>query len=233
MSVQRLFLLNLDLNNLDRFLNPLFLSFKTLLWCAVLFASVGILLSYFLAFYKGKCKVVLETIVVFPLIFPPIATGFLLLYLLGRNSFLGELFGLEIVFSFKALVLASFLAGLPLFVKPIQSALEAFPKTLIEAGQSLGKSKFEIAIFIIFPNIIRTIASSLILALARGLGEVGITLMLGGNIIGKTDTISLAIFNAVYDGENQKALFLSLILVVLSLSMFFIINLLKKKALQN
>ncbi|WP_141070634.1 ABC transporter permease subunit, partial [Campylobacter fetus] len=95
---------------------------------------------------------------------------------------------------------------------------------LIEAAQSLGKNRFEIAIFIIFPNIFRTILSSLILALARGLGEVGITLMLGGNIIGKTDTISLAIFNAVYDGENEKALLLSIVLVVLSLSMFGIIN---------
>ena len=72
------------------------------------------------------------------------------------------------------------------------------------------------------------VAAAFILALSRGLGEVGITLILGGNIIGKTDTISLAIYNAVYDGRNDQALALSLVLVVLSFFLFFIINLLEK-----
>ena len=74
----------------------------------------------------------------------------------------------------------------------------------------------------------KSVAAAFILALSRGLGEVGITLILGGNIIGKTDTISLAIYNAVYDGRNDQALALSLVLVVLSFVLFFIINLLEK-----
>ena len=74
----------------------------------------------------------------------------------------------------------------------------------------------------------KSVAAAFILALSRGLGEVGITLILGGNIIGKTDTISLAIYNAVYDGRNDQALALSLVLVVLSFILFFIINLLEK-----
>lgn len=104
------------------------------------------------------------------------------------------------------------------------AVIENFPKSIIEAAQSLGKNRFEIAIFIILPNVFKSVVSALILALGRGLGEVGITLMLGGNIVGKTDTISLAIFNAVYDVENERALILSLILVVLSLFMFGFIN---------
>lgn len=164
----------------------------------------------------------------FPLIFPPIATGFLLLYILGRNGVLGKALNLQIVFSFSALVIASFLAGLPLFVKPVQSALESLPKSLIEAGQSLGKNRLEIALFILIPNVFKSVVSALVLALARGLGEVGITLMLGGNIVGKTDTVSLAIYNAVYDGENERALILSLILVVLSLVLFGFINFLER-----
>ena len=74
----------------------------------------------------------------------------------------------------------------------------------------------------------KSVAAAFILALSRGLGEVGITLILGGNIIGKTDTISLAIYNAVYDGRNDQALALSLVLVMLSFILFFIINLLEK-----
>lgn len=209
-------------------IHPLLLSAKTLAVTFVLLLFLGLGAAYFLAFYRGKFKAVLEAAVMFPLIFPPIATGFLLLYVLGRNGVIGKALNLQIVFSFSALVIASFLAGLPLFVKPVQSALESLPKSLIEAGQSLGKNRFEIAVFILIPNVFKSVVSALVLALARGLGEVGITLMLGGNIVGKTDTVSLAIYNAVYDGENGRALVLSVILVVLSLVLFGFINFLER-----
>ena len=124
--------------------------------------------------------------------------------------------------------MASFCASFPVCLKPIQNALESLPKSRIEAGQSLGKNRFEIAVFILIPNVFKSVVSALVLALARGLGEVGITLMLGGNIVGKTDTVSLAIYNAVYDGENGRALILSVILVVLSLVLFGFINFLER-----
>ena len=167
-------------------------------------------------------------IVTFPLIFPPIATGFLLLYLLGKNGIIGKALNLEIIFSFKALVLAAFIASLPLFVKPVASALSSLSKSLSEAAYSLGKNKFQTAILVLFPSVEKSVAAAFILALSRGLGEVGITLILGGNIIGKTDTISLAIYNAVYDGRSDQALALSLVLVMLSFILFGIINLLEK-----
>ncbi len=214
----------LQIVDLNWLIHPLFLSAKTLFVAFLLFIFIGLPIAYFLAFYKGKFKAILEAIVMFPLVFPPIATGFLLLYLLGRNSFIGKALGLNIVFSFNALVIAAFLAGLPLLVKPVQSVLESFPKSLVEAGLSLGKNRFEIALFIMLPLIFKSVLSALILSFARALGEVGITLMLGGNIVGKTDTVSLAIFNAVYDGQNERALILSLILVVLSVVMFGFIN---------
>ena len=217
------------MQELSWLIHPLLLSAKTLAIAFVLLLFLGFGAAYFLAFYRGRFKALLEAAVMFPLIFPPIATGFLLLYILGRNGALGKALNLQIVFSFSALVIASFLAGLPLFVKPVQSALESLPKSLIEAGQSLGKNRLEIALFILIPNVFKSVVSALVLALARGLGEVGITLMLGGNIVGKTDTVSLAIYNAVYDGENERALILSLILVVLSIFMFGFINFLDRK----
>ena len=217
------------MQELSWLIHPLLLSAKTLAITFVLLLFLGLGAAYFLAFYRGRFKALLEAAVMFPLIFPPIATGFLLLYILGRNGALGKALNLQIVFSFSALVIASFLAGLPLFVKPVQSALESLPKSLIEAGQSLGQNRLEIALFILIPNVFKSVDSALVLALARGLGEVGITLMLGGNIVGKTDTVSLAIYNAVYDGENERALILSLILVVLSIFMFGFINFLDRK----
>ncbi|QPH88722.1 molybdate ABC transporter permease subunit [Campylobacter concisus] len=208
--------------------DPLFLSVKVVLCQGALLIVFGLALAYLLAFYKGKLRAILEMIVTFPLIFPPIATGFLLLYLLGKNGIVGKALNLEIIFSFKALVLAAFIASLPLFVKPVASALGSLSKSLSEAAYSLGKDKFQTAIFVLFPCVAKSVAAAFILAISRGLGEVGITLILGGNIIGKTDTISLAIYNAVYDGKSDEALVLSLVLVVLSFILFGIINLLDK-----
>lgn len=208
--------------------DPLFLSVKVVLCQGALLIVFGLALAYYLAFGKAKFKAILEMIVTFPLIFPPIATGFLLLYLLGKNGIVGKALNLEIIFSFKALVLAAFIASLPLFVKPVASALGSLSKSLSEAAYSLGKDKFQTAIFVLFPCVAKSVAAAFILAISRGLGEVGITLILGGNIIGKTDTISLAIYNAVYDGKSDEALVLSLVLVVLSFILFGIINLLDK-----
>ena len=208
--------------------DPLFLSVKVVLCQGALLIVFGLALAYYLAFGKAKFKAILEMIVTFPLIFPPIATGFLLLYLLGKNGIVGKALNLEIIFSFKALVLAAFIASLPLFVKPVASALGSLSKSLSEAAYSLGKDKFQTAIFVLFPCVAKSVAADFILAISRGLGEVGITLILGGNIIGKTDTISLAIYNAVYDGKSDEALVLSLVLVVLSFILFGIINLLDK-----
>ena len=208
--------------------DPLFLSIKVVLCQGALLIVFGLALAYYLAFSKAKFKAILEMIVTFPLIFPPIATGFLLLYLLGKNGIVGKALNLEIIFSFKALVLAAFIASLPLFVKPVASALGSLSKSLSEAAYSLGKDKFQTAIFVLFPCVAKSVAAAFILAISRGLGEVGITRILGGNIIGKTDTISLAIYNAVYDGKSDEALILSLVLVVLSFILFGIINLLDK-----
>ena len=208
--------------------DPLFLSIKVVLCQGALLIIFGLALAYYLAFGKAKFKAILEMIVTFPLIFPPIATGFLLLYLLGKNGIVGKALNLEIIFSFKALVLAAFIASLPLFVKPVASALGSLSKSLSEAAYSLGKDKFQTAIFVLFPCVAKSVAAAFILAISRGLGEVGITLILGGNIIGKTDTISLAIYNAVYDGKSDEALVLSVVLVVLSFILFGIINLLDK-----
>lgn len=213
-------------------IHPLILSFKTVGVSAFLFLIFGVPLAYLLSKKNLKLKWLYEAIVTMPLIFPPIAVGFFLLLLLGRDSFLGsffENFDISFVFTFWGLVLAGFISGLPLMVKPLQSAIGQFPKEIKEASFISGKSQFETLIFVILPFVQKSLIAALLIASARALGEVGITMMLGGNIIGKTDTISLAIFNAVFDGEYDLAMIFSLILVAISLILFISLHFLEKK----
>lgn len=212
--------------------HPLVLSLKTISMVALLLVVLGMPLSYILSSEKLKYKWLFETVVTLPLIFPPIAIGFLLLLLLGKYGWLGRYFnaiGIHFIFEFKGLVIAGFVAALPLMVKPLQSAIELFPKAIKEAAYMSGKSRFYTFVFIILPCIKKSVVAALLIALARALGEVGITLMLGGNIVGKTDTISLAIYNAVFDGEYNLALFLCAILIVISLAVFSALHFFQKE----
>ncbi|AXX92309.1 molybdate ABC transporter permease subunit [Malaciobacter molluscorum LMG 25693] len=210
--------------------NPLFLSIKTVGINLLLFLTIGVFLAFLLSKEKFRFKWLINTIVTLPLIFPPIAIGFFLLLLLGRDGIIGSFFykfDITFIFCFPSLVIAGFIAGLPLMVKPLQSAIEQFPKNIIEASYLSGKSKLITLLFIILPSIKKSLLACLLISCARALGEVGITLMIGGNIIGKTDTISLAIYNAVFDGDYNLALILSGILIVISLIFFIILNFLQ------
>lgn len=213
-------------------INPLILSLKTVSISSVLLLLFGTPLAYLLSNNKLKFRWLIDTLVTLPLIFPPIAIGFFLLLILGRDGFIGSFFqtlNISFIFSLNGLVIAGFIAGLPLMVKPLQSAIESFPKEIKEASYVAGKNKVVTFIFVILPIVKSSLFASLLISSSRSLGEVGITLMLGGNIIGKTDTVSLAIYNAVFDGEYDLAMILSGILVSISLVFFISLNVLQKK----
>lgn len=197
------------------------LSLKTLLVVAPFLAVLGVGTGYLLGRWHSNWASAIDFVVTLPLVFPPIATGFLLLLVLGRHGLLGEalshLTGLEIVFSFWGVALASFIAGLPLIVKTVQAAIRQETIRLVEFAYVLGKSPWVTFFRVVLPNIRKSICVGMFLALARSLGEVGITLMLGGNIAGKTNTISLEIYNAVFTGEYDRALALVLVLGTASL----------------
>jgi len=212
--------------------HPLFLSLKTVGFSLVLFMVLGIPLSYLLSKKTLPYKWVWEALVTLPLIFPPIAIGFLLLLLLGKKGWIGAYFyalDIRFIFEFKGLVIAGFIAGLPLMVKPLQSVIEAFPKAISEAAYLSGKSEFQTFLHVVLPCIKPSLIAALLIASARALGEVGITLMLGGNIIGKTDTISLAIYNAVFDGEYELAIVLCGVLIAISVAVFIGLHYFQKK----
>ena len=199
----------------------------------VLFLVIGIALGYALS-QPIPLRGLLDALVSLPLVFPPIAIGFVLLMLFGRHGPLGgplhAWLGWDLVFSFPALVLAAFIAGLPLVVKPIQSAIEGSARELIEVSYTLGRGPLATFFLVVIPVIRRHIAAGLMLGVGRSFGEVGITLMLGGNILGSTETLSLAIYNRVLDGDFACATRLSVLLGAMSLGLFVLLRRLGRHA---
>ncbi len=189
---------------------------------------LGTALAWALARPQWPGRTLLDAAVTLPLIFPPLALGFFLLLLLGRRSPLGiwldATIGLSFVFTVQGVLLASVIAGLPLVVKPIEAAIAHVSRSLGEASRTLGRNEWDTFIYVILPNVRGAIAAGLILGTARSLGEVGITLMLGGNIVGRTNTMSLEIYNAVFNGEYSKAMVLSAGLGFASLAVFIMLR---------
>ena len=209
-------------------LAPLFLSLKVMLVSGLLLFAVGLPLALALSRPGWPGRSVVRAMVSLPLIFPPIALGFFLLLLLGRNGWLNrwlpDAWHIDLVFSFGALVLAAFVAGLPLMVKPVLAALEREGRVFAEAAATLGKSDTEIFWQVTLPSICGALMAGLALGVGRGMGEVGMSLLLGGNLIGKTDTLSLAIYNAVLEGDFVRAGRFAFILAVLALGLFVMLD---------
>lgn len=203
-----------------RTLGPLLLTLRVLALAGCILLPGGVLLAYFLSGKPSALRVVVDFIVSIPLVFPPIATGFILLMLLGRGGFMGRVLP-EVVFAFPGLVLASVISGLPLLVKPVEAALRNQGTRLSEVAAVLGKTPWQTFVLVLLPAIRRPVLAGWLLALSRSMGEVGITLMLGGNILGKTNTLSLEIYNCVFTGEIDRAIVLCGIIGTLSCGMLF------------
>ncbi len=206
-----------------------FLTVKVSLLSMLLQLLIGIPLGLYIAGKKSLFKQLLDIAISLPMIFPPMALGFFLLLILGRKGVIGkailEYFDTKIIFSFWGVLIAVFIVGLPFMVKSVQSARKQLSSSIVEAALTLGKSKFTIICRVILPNIKQGILTGLLLAFGRSLGEVGISLMLGGNIIGRTETLSLAIYNAVFDGNYELATRLSIFLSIIATCVLLIINL--------
>jgi len=146
-----------------------------------------------------------------------------------QNQILPAGFQFELIFSFSALLIASVIAGLPLMIKPIQAAWQSETTYLVEASYGLGKSPWQTFWAITLPSIAPAVTAGLTLGVGRGMGEVGMSLMLGGNLIGQTDTLSLAIYNSVLDGDFNCAMQFTWILAAIALSLFILLRHLGRK----
>ncbi len=202
------------------------LTAKTCLVTLALFLVAGPAAGYYLARRRSAASRMLGFVITIPLVFPPVALGYMLLAALGRTSFAGgllESFGLSLIFNEAAVALAGFIAGLPLVVRPLQAAF-ASPRLieLEEAARIHGAGGVDVFLRVTLPLVRPSLAAALLLGCARVSGEVGITMMLGGNISERTNTLSLEIFNAVsradFDAANALCLLLSLFAAVMFLA---------------
>jgi molybdate transport system permease protein len=180
---------------------------------------IGITVAYLLARRDFRGKELVDILFTLPLVLPPTVIGYYLIVLFGRNGAIGKLIyewtGWTIMFTWYAAVLASFIVALPLMIKTTRAAIESVDKNLINASYTLGHSEFETALKVVLPLAKKGLIAGAVLSFARAMGEFGATLMLAGNIPGRTDTMPLAIYSLASGGDwgraNTMVLFLTLL----------------------
>jgi molybdate transport system permease protein len=218
----------------DEILSALSLSVRVAVLATLANAVVGIPLAYVLARRRFRGRALVDLLVTLPLILPPTVTGYYLIVLLGRRGWLGApvyaATGWSIAFTWYAAVVAATIMALPLLVRTARAAIDSVDRELEQAAYTLGRSEWRTALEVTLPLARRGILAGLVLAFARALGEFGATLMLAGNIPGKTATVPLAIYTAVQTGEEQAALVLVALLTVLSCAVLVAANRLGARA---
>jgi molybdate transport system permease protein len=179
----------------------------------------GILAALGLARYRGPGKGLLETILSLPLVLPPTAVGLVLLELLGRRTPLGAFLaghGVEVVFTWKAVILAMAIMSFPLLVRSARTAFEEVDPRLTGLARTLGCGPMAAFLRVTLPLAWRGILAGVVLAFSRALGEFGATVMVAGNIPGKTQTLALAIFHNNQIGRDDRALVLAAVTVAIA-----------------
>jgi len=189
---------------------------------------VGTGMAYLLARKSFMGKEVLDILLTLPLVLPPTVIGYYLIVLMGRNGLIGGTLyhwtGWSIVFTWYGAVLASFIVSLPLMIKTTRAAIESVDKSLINASYTLGHSELITALKVILPLSKRGIIAGTVLAFARAMGEFGATLMVAGNIPGKTNTMPLAIYTSASSGEWSQANLLVIFFTAISGLFIYVAN---------
>lgn len=207
---------------------PLYLTLKVSIAATFFTVFIGLGIAWLMARNDFFGKSILDAVIMQPLVIPPTVLGYYLLVLLGRGSFFGRFledsFGITLVFTWKAAVIAAFVSSLPLFVKPARAAIEGVDKNLENAARLLGKTEFEVLKTITIPLAWRGIAAGSVMAFARATGEFGATLMVAGNIPQATQTMPIAIYDAVQMGNTSMANLLVAIVTIFSISVIYFVN---------
>jgi molybdate transport system permease protein len=195
---------------------PLWLSLRVAVLSTAIALVFGLWIAYILANRDFRGKEMLNAAVMLPLVLPPTVLGYYLLVLIGRASPIGklwqEIFGSPLVFTWKAAVVAALLHALPLLVMSARAAFESVDRSYERAARTLGASEWRLFWRVTLPLARRSIFAGTALAFMRSLGDFGVTIMVAGNIPGRTQTIAVAIFDAVESGNG--ALARTLVLVI-------------------
>ncbi|MBV9405857.1 MAG: molybdate ABC transporter permease subunit [Acidobacteriaceae bacterium] len=208
------------LSSVDWF--PLWLSLRVATLATLFVLSVGTFIAYLLANKNFRGKNLLDSLITLPLVLPPTVLGYYLLVLVGRSSPFGHfyegLFGQPLVFTWEAAVVAAFLHSAPIYIKAARAILEGVDYRYEWAARSLGASEWRTFWRVTLPLARRGLSSLATLSFARSLGDFGVTIMVAGNIPGRTQTLSVAIYDAVESGNGQLARVLVLVVSVAALA---------------
>ncbi len=190
------------------------------LGATVIMLPPGIALSWWLARSRSRLVPVVETAVALPLVLPPVATGYLLLRLLGRRGPLGawlDAAGIEIIFTWKAVLAAMVVMGLPLLVRTARTGFEQNTRRFEQVAETLGAGPWRVFFTISLPLARRAVLAGLLLAFARALGEFGATIVVAGSLPGETRTIAVALYGYLATGRDADAVSLALTSLVIAL----------------
>jgi molybdate transport system permease protein len=207
--------------------SPVWISLKTTFTATFITFFLGIAAAYWMNNYNGKFKNLVDVILTLPLVLPPTVVGFFLLLIFGKNGPVGKIllrFGINLIFSWPANVMAASVVAFPLMYKTTKGAFEQMDINIVNAARTLGVSEWRAFRRVILPLAWPGIAAGTVLSFARALGEFGATIMIAGNIPGKTETIPVAIYFAAENGEMNKALIWVIIIVAISMIVMLLIN---------
>jgi molybdate transport system permease protein len=206
-------------------IEAILLSLKVAITATVISLPLGFATAWLMVFRSFRGKVLLEVLVNLPLTLPPVVIGYFLLLLLGRNGWAGKFldaWGIHLVFTWKAAVIASATVGFPLLVRSIRLGMESIDRQLMQASRSLGAHWFDTLMTVVLPLSVKGILAGSSLMFARSLGEFGATIIVAGNIPGLTQTIPLAIYDyASSPSSTMMALSLCIVSVAISVSVLF------------
>jgi molybdate transport system permease protein len=213
--------------------SPLILSLKTASIATLIVFITGVVLARLISRNSFRGKSIIEAIILLPLVLPPTVVGFGLLYVFGKNGFIGRLlldwFDFQIVFTWYGVVLAAVVVSFPLMYQSAAAAFQQYDQNIEKAAYTMGASKWKVFWTISFPLAWPGLLAGLVLSFARALGEFGATLMIAGYIPNVTDTIPLAIYFAVESGNMEMAKFWVIIIVALGFSAILWLNWWSKK----
>ena len=209
-------------------LSPLGISLRTSLLAAVLIFVLGVLCARLFLYARGWVKWLTDVVFTLPLVLPPTVVGFFLLVTVGKQSPLGRLlarFDLSLIFTWQATVVAAVVVAFPLMYRAAKGAFEQVDENLVWAARTLGMSERAIFLRVLVPGAWPGIAAGAVLSFARALGEFGATLMIAGNIPGRTQTIPIAIYFATAAGDMRTAGFWVAVITVVSCAVLGVMNL--------
>jgi len=187
---------------------PLLLSLKVAGWATGLNVVFGVAIGFGLSRWRSSARDLVDSLLTLPLVMPPTVLGYYLLVLLGRRGPIGswlDRFGIQLVFTWQGAVVASTIVAFPLVLKSARTAFEAVDTQLERAARTLGVSETAVFFRVSLPLAARGILAGALLAFARALGEFGATLMIAGNLPGRTQTLSVAVYSAVQAGDDRTA----------------------------